>query len=86
MALGLSLMVMVTVVRDNWRVPFFDALMTVIGVIYTPMVRVAYVAGVIWTRSELPIRIQLSAHRRLCDCYCESPISGGGFASKTILR
>jgi hypothetical protein len=67
MALGISLMMTRTIVRDNWRVPCFNTVITVIGVIYTPMARVAYIASVIWPRSGSPIRVQLSAHRRLCD-------------------
>jgi hypothetical protein len=37
-----------TVVRDNWRVAFFDALIAVIGVIYTSVIPSAYIASVIW--------------------------------------
>jgi hypothetical protein len=67
MALGLSSTVMAAVVRDNGRVPCFNAVITVIGVIYTPMVPLAYIAGVIRARGGPPIRVQLKVHRRLRD-------------------
>jgi hypothetical protein len=75
---------MVTVVRPNWRFPFVDAVMTIIGVIYAPMMRAAVIANVIWaprasTESRLPVRAALSsACRRLRDLAARASKFGCG--------
>jgi hypothetical protein len=78
MALELSLMMTRTVVRDNWRVAFLNALIAVIGVIYTSVIPFAYIASVIWPRSGSPIWIQLSVHRGLRDLAARTSNFGCG--------